>query len=187
MPGHDGNLYKGRLTTSHGCRLALANQGGPMRAGLAMAEHVQAYLSLRRAFGFHLNIAGQVLQAFARFADREAAGKPFTGGVGPPLGTVIIDREAGHRRAADFDSSAVRPVSPVCRAAYRNPSKSASRAGTVSIHPSCLHRCRSPRSAGGGHRPASTGRTSRTVCPDIFGSAGMYRHAASRAPTTEQG
>ena len=43
-----------------------------------MTEHVQAYLSLRRAFGFHLNIAGQVLQAFARFADREAAGKPFT-------------------------------------------------------------------------------------------------------------
>ena len=49
-----------------------------MRVATRMAEHVQAYLSLRRAFGFHLNIAGQVLQAFARFADREAAGKPFT-------------------------------------------------------------------------------------------------------------
>ena len=43
-----------------------------------MTKHVQSYLSLRRAFGFHLNIAGQVLQAFARFADREAAGEPFT-------------------------------------------------------------------------------------------------------------
>ena len=49
-----------------------------MRKTTRMKEHVQAYLSLRRAFGFHLNIAGQVLQAFARFADREAAGKPFT-------------------------------------------------------------------------------------------------------------
>ena len=49
-----------------------------MRKTTHMKEHVQAYLSLRRAFGFHLNIAGQVLQAFARFADREAAGKPFT-------------------------------------------------------------------------------------------------------------
>jgi integrase len=43
-----------------------------------MTKNVQAYLSQRRAFGFHLNISGQVLQAFARFADREAAGKPFT-------------------------------------------------------------------------------------------------------------
>lgn len=41
-------------------------------------EHVQAYLSLRRSFGFQLDIAGYVLRAFARFADREAAGKPFT-------------------------------------------------------------------------------------------------------------
>jgi len=49
-----------------------------MRATTRMAEHVQAYLSLRRTFGFHLNIAGQVLRAFALFADREAAGKPFT-------------------------------------------------------------------------------------------------------------
>ena len=49
-----------------------------MRKAAPMTKHVQAYLSLRRAFGFHLNIAGQVLQAFARFADREAAGKPFT-------------------------------------------------------------------------------------------------------------
>jgi len=43
-----------------------------------MIEHVQAYLSLRRAFGFHLSIAGQCLQAFARFADREAPSKPLT-------------------------------------------------------------------------------------------------------------
>jgi integrase len=43
-----------------------------------MTEHVQAYLSLRRAFGFRLSIAGQVLQSFARFADSEAAGQPFT-------------------------------------------------------------------------------------------------------------
>jgi integrase len=43
-----------------------------------MAEHVQAYISLRRSFGFQLSIAGYVLQTFARFADREAAGKPFT-------------------------------------------------------------------------------------------------------------
>lgn len=43
-----------------------------------MTEHVQAYLSLRRSFGFQLDIAGYVLQTFARFADREAAGKPFT-------------------------------------------------------------------------------------------------------------
>ena len=49
-----------------------------MRKAAPMTRHVQAYLSLRRAFGFHLNIAGQVLQAFARFADREAAGEPFT-------------------------------------------------------------------------------------------------------------
>jgi len=43
-----------------------------------MTEHVQAYLSLRRSFGFQLDIAGYVLLTFARFADREAAGKPFT-------------------------------------------------------------------------------------------------------------
>jgi hypothetical protein len=43
-----------------------------------MKEHVHAYLSLRRAFGFHHNIAGQVLESFARFADSEAADKPFT-------------------------------------------------------------------------------------------------------------
>jgi integrase len=49
-----------------------------MRATTRMTEHVQAYLALRRAFGFHLSIAGQVLQSFARFADSEAAGKPFT-------------------------------------------------------------------------------------------------------------
>jgi hypothetical protein len=49
-----------------------------MRAVTRMTEHVQAYLSLRRAFGFHLSIAGQVLQSFARFADREAPGKPFS-------------------------------------------------------------------------------------------------------------
>ena len=41
-------------------------------------EHVQAYLSFRRSFGFQLDIAGYVLRAFARFADREATGKPFT-------------------------------------------------------------------------------------------------------------
>jgi integrase len=77
-PIYDRNLYKGRLAASYGCRFALANQGGPMRATTRMTKHVQAYLSLRRAFGFHLNISGQVLQSFARFADREAAGKPFT-------------------------------------------------------------------------------------------------------------
>jgi integrase len=49
-----------------------------MRAATRMTEHVQAYLSLRRAFGFHLSIAGQVLQSFARFAGREAPGKPFS-------------------------------------------------------------------------------------------------------------
>ncbi len=43
-----------------------------------MTEHVQAYLSLRRSFGFQLDIAGYVLQTFARFADREAAGKALT-------------------------------------------------------------------------------------------------------------
>jgi len=43
-----------------------------------MTEHVQAYLSLRRSFCFQLDIAGYVLQTFARFADREAAGKPLT-------------------------------------------------------------------------------------------------------------
>jgi len=49
-----------------------------MRKVAPMTKHVQAYLSMRRAFGFHLDIAGQVLQSFAGFADREAAGKPFT-------------------------------------------------------------------------------------------------------------
>ena len=49
-----------------------------MRAATRMTEHVQAYLSLRRTFGFNLNIAGQLLRAFALFADREAADKPFT-------------------------------------------------------------------------------------------------------------
>jgi hypothetical protein len=49
-----------------------------MSAATRMTEHVQAYLSLRRAFGFHLNIAGQVLQSFARFADGEATGQLFT-------------------------------------------------------------------------------------------------------------
>ena len=49
-----------------------------MRAPTRMTEHVQAYLALRRAFGFHLKIAGQVLQSFARFADGEATGQPFT-------------------------------------------------------------------------------------------------------------
>ena len=43
-----------------------------------MTEHVQAYLSFRRSFGFKLDIAGYVLGTFARFADREAGGKPFT-------------------------------------------------------------------------------------------------------------
>lgn len=43
-----------------------------------MIEHVQAYLSVRRAFGFQLSIAGQCLQAFAGFADREAPSKPLT-------------------------------------------------------------------------------------------------------------
>lgn len=49
-----------------------------MRKTTRMTEHVDAYLSLRRAFAFHLNIAGQILHAFACFADRESEGKPFT-------------------------------------------------------------------------------------------------------------
>jgi len=43
-----------------------------------MAQHVEQYLALRRAFGFQLNIAGQQLQHFARFADRTAGGQPLT-------------------------------------------------------------------------------------------------------------
>jgi integrase len=43
-----------------------------------MTQHLQEYLTLRRAFGFQLNITGQQLQGFARFADRVAAGKPLT-------------------------------------------------------------------------------------------------------------
>jgi len=43
-----------------------------------MAQHVEQYLALRRAFGFQLNIAGQQLQLFARFADRTAGGQPLT-------------------------------------------------------------------------------------------------------------
>jgi len=42
-----------------------------------MSKRVQDYLSLRRAFGFQLSIAGHLLQAFAGFADREAPGKAF--------------------------------------------------------------------------------------------------------------
>jgi integrase len=43
-----------------------------------MAQHVDAYLVLRRAFGFHLTIAGMLLRDFAGFADRVAPGKPLT-------------------------------------------------------------------------------------------------------------
>jgi integrase/recombinase XerD len=43
-----------------------------------MAQHVNDYLALRRAFGFRLSIAGQQLQDFARFADCTAGGKPLT-------------------------------------------------------------------------------------------------------------
>src|ERR1700738_3127649 len=43
-----------------------------------IAQHVKEYLALRRAFGFRLSIAGPQLQAFARFADRTAGGKPLT-------------------------------------------------------------------------------------------------------------
>ncbi len=43
-----------------------------------MAQHVEQYLALRRAFGFQLNIAGQQLQHCARFADRTAGGQPLT-------------------------------------------------------------------------------------------------------------
>ena len=43
-----------------------------------MAQHVEEYLALRRAFGFQLSIAGQQLQHFARFADRPAGGQPLT-------------------------------------------------------------------------------------------------------------
>ena len=43
-----------------------------------MAQHVEQYLALRRAFGFQLSIAGQQPQHFARFADRTAGGQPLT-------------------------------------------------------------------------------------------------------------
>ena len=43
-----------------------------------MAQHVEQYLALRRAFGFQLSIVGQQLQHFARFADRTAGGQPLT-------------------------------------------------------------------------------------------------------------
>jgi hypothetical protein len=41
-------------------------------------ELVQAYLSLRRSFGFQLDITGYVFRPFARFGGREAAGKSFS-------------------------------------------------------------------------------------------------------------
>ena len=40
-----------------------------MTVTLSMTEHVQAYLSMRRSFGFQLDIVGYVLQTFARFAE----------------------------------------------------------------------------------------------------------------------
>jgi integrase len=43
-----------------------------------MTAHVRSYLSLRRAFGFRLSIAGGQLQKFATFADSVAPGEPFT-------------------------------------------------------------------------------------------------------------
>jgi site-specific recombinase XerC len=44
----------------------------------SMTEHVQSYLSFRRAFGFRLSISGEQLQQFASFADSIAPGEPFT-------------------------------------------------------------------------------------------------------------
>ena len=49
-----------------------------MNPSRSMAQHVDAYLSLRRAFGFHLTIAGLLLRDFADFTDRIAPGKPLT-------------------------------------------------------------------------------------------------------------
>ena|SRR5437867_9580616 len=48
-----------------------------MNPTIRMIQHVKQYLALRRAFGFQLNIAGEQLQDFARFADGAASGEPL--------------------------------------------------------------------------------------------------------------
>jgi hypothetical protein len=51
-------LRRVRPATSRCCCPAVANQGGPVSVTTPMTKRVQDYLSLRRAFGFHLCIAG---------------------------------------------------------------------------------------------------------------------------------
>jgi hypothetical protein len=43
-----------------------------------MTDRVREYLALRRALGYQLDIAGERLLHFARFADRVAPGQPLT-------------------------------------------------------------------------------------------------------------
>lgn len=45
---------------------------------VSMRERVQQYLAHRRACGYRLRTEGYLLDSFARFADRTAAGKPLT-------------------------------------------------------------------------------------------------------------
>lgn len=49
-----------------------------MSANDRMTERVEEYLALRRAFGYRLTVAGQLLGDFARFAQRTAPGSPLT-------------------------------------------------------------------------------------------------------------
>jgi hypothetical protein len=157
-----------------------------MRVATCMTEHVQAYLSLRRAFGFHLNIAGQVLQAFARFADREAAGKPFTlelalrwaqsSSTGKQVTAarrlLILQPFARYLRTVEPLTEAL-PNRLLGPAQYRYIPHIYTDA---EIH--ALLRAATEL------RPRSG---LRTVRPDLSGSAGMYWHAASRTLAADQG
>lgn len=49
-----------------------------MSARQRMTDRVREYLALRRSLGYQLDIAGERLRHFARFADRVAPGQPLT-------------------------------------------------------------------------------------------------------------
>lgn len=49
-----------------------------MNSADSMTQRVDEYLAMRRAFGYQLSTAGELLHDFARFADRIAPGKTLT-------------------------------------------------------------------------------------------------------------
>ena len=73
-----------------------------------MSARVETYLAFRRALGYKLRIEGQMLQSFARYADRSGHRRDDV--VGERLGHVLKMADDAARTAAGLVGTLVRAV-----------------------------------------------------------------------------